>query len=71
MSLIERKCQKCGKTFKAKSSDIDRGLAKCCSKSCAAYMRELHSKRGNSKDAGLETMEGGGWDSHKVWGQSL
>ncbi|HVW99765.1 MAG TPA: hypothetical protein VHA52_04955 [Candidatus Babeliaceae bacterium] len=33
-------CNQCGKTFKANLSDIKRGWAKCCSKSCAAKHRE-------------------------------
>lgn len=39
MALIDRKCKCCEQHFKAKESDIKRGWAKCCSKSCAAKYR--------------------------------
>ena len=40
MPIIERKCNNCGKEYKAKSSDIDRGWGLCCCKSCASSFRE-------------------------------
>lgn len=40
MSKVNSICQSCGKAFLAKQSDINRGWAKCCSKSCAASKRE-------------------------------
>ena len=43
---VEQKCQCCGKKFQAKSADVKRGWAKCCSKSCAAAIREKHLNRG-------------------------
>lgn len=32
------KCKVCGKEFNARQADLDRGWAKCCSKSCAAKL---------------------------------
>jgi len=46
MGVIERTCH-CGKKFQAKEADVKRGWAKCCSKACAARMRE--QKTGNYK----------------------
>ena len=44
MSLVIRKCPICGREFWAKESDIKRGWAKCCSKTCAAKYREQLKK---------------------------
>ncbi len=38
---VEAKCLCCEKKFKAKQADIDRGWAKCCSKSCSGSIREF------------------------------
>jgi hypothetical protein len=35
MARVEQTCH-CGKKFTARKADVDRGWAKCCSKSCAA-----------------------------------
>ena len=37
---IERKCDNCGKTYNAETRDLKRGWGKCCSKKCAASLRE-------------------------------
>lgn len=37
---MERKCDNCGKTYKADKRNIRRGWGLCCSKSCAASKRE-------------------------------
>lgn len=52
MSTVERKCQKCGKSFLAKSADVKRGWAKCCSKACAAHMREKKLDRFDYQNGG-------------------
>jgi len=46
MGMVERTCH-CGNKFQAKSADVKRGWAKCCSKACAARLRE--QKTGNYK----------------------
>ena len=41
---MKRKCKVCEKEFNAKRADVKRGWAKCCSKSCAAVLREIKNK---------------------------
>lgn len=49
--MIEKKCPICHKIFYAKESDIARGWAKCCSKSCAAKLREKkHKKKAEAEE---------------------
>lgn len=36
-----RKCDICGKKYEARQTDLDRGYAKHCSRSCAATTREM------------------------------
>lgn len=40
MAKIDRICAYCGGPFKAKPSDVARGWANCCCKTCAAKNRE-------------------------------
>ena len=40
MALITKICENCGRPFQADTRNIARGWGKCCSKSCAAYLRE-------------------------------
>lgn len=40
MGYIDRKCDVCGKDYKADSRNLKRGWGLCCSKSCAAKKRE-------------------------------
>ena len=42
---MKKACDNCGKEFNAKSSDLKRGWGRCCSKVCAASIREK-SKQG-------------------------
>jgi len=39
MKMVEVTCR-CGTKFQAREADVNRGWAKCCSKSCAATVRE-------------------------------
>ena len=43
MALVKRTCDnpKCNKEYEAREADLNRGWGKCCSKSCAAFVREL------------------------------
>lgn len=34
--MRDRKCERCGASFKAKAADVNRGWARFCSKSCKA-----------------------------------
>lgn len=52
MATIDRVCKKCGKPFKAKAADVKRGWAKCCSKACAAHMREKKLDRFDYRHGG-------------------
>lgn len=49
MTTVNVKCQneRCGTEFSARKADVKRGWAKCCSKRCAAIVRE--KKTGNYK----------------------
>lgn len=40
MAYITRICDNCGKPFQADTRNVARGWGKCCSKSCAAALRE-------------------------------
>lgn len=40
MALITKNCENCGRPFHADTRNIARGWGKCCSKSCAAILRE-------------------------------
>jgi hypothetical protein len=41
MSYTTRKCDCCGKEYKADTRNLNRGWGLCCSKSCAAKKREM------------------------------
>ena len=45
MKMREYKCEKCESIFTAKVADRRRGWAKCCSKKCAAFIREKQLNR--------------------------
>ena len=70
----EYRCAKpaCGALFTAKVADRKRGWAKCCSKACAAWVREKKLDRGgyrltqnerNRRDADVGLVFGG-YDPH-------
>ena len=40
MGTIKRNCNNCGKEYNADSRNLKRGWGLCCSKSCAAQLRE-------------------------------
>lgn len=40
MAKINRNCDNCGESYLADTRDLSRGWGKCCSKSCAASLRE-------------------------------
>lgn len=40
MALITKNCEYCGRPFQADTRNLARGWGKCCSKSCAASLRE-------------------------------
>ena len=40
MALITKNCEVCGGPFQADTRNLARGWGKCCSKSCAAILRE-------------------------------
>ena len=44
MAYVIRKCDVCGKEYKADTRNLKRGWGLCCSKSCAAKKRELEHK---------------------------
>lgn len=40
MALITKNCENCGRPFQADTRNLARGWGKCCSKSCAASLRQ-------------------------------
>lgn len=44
MAYITRICANCGESFQADTRNLSRGWGKCCSKSCAASLREKSAK---------------------------
>lgn len=40
MGIIKRNCDNCGKEYNADTRNLRRGWGRCCSKSCAAQLRE-------------------------------
>lgn len=50
---MERKCDNCGREYKADPRNLKRGWGLCCSKSCAATKREK-SKPGYDPKRGAE-----------------
>ena len=60
MGTVECKCDWCQKSFTAKVADRNRGWAKCCSKACAASIREKQLNRGKvweESDTSFEDMD--------------
>lgn len=51
-SFVEKNCAWCGKIFVAKKADVKRGWARCCSKSCAASLREKKLDRFGFRSGG-------------------
>ena len=68
--MIKKKCPICHKTFYAKEADIARGWAKCCSKYCAAKLREKkHKKEAKAtekKSRKKETEEESTFEDHST-----
>lgn len=40
MALITKNCENCGRPYQADTRNLARGWGRCCSKSCAAVLRE-------------------------------
>ncbi|CAJ5553479.1 Uncharacterised protein [Burkholderia pseudomallei] len=38
--MVDRKCESCGKSFRARAADVKRGWGRFCSKSCKAIRQE-------------------------------
>ena len=49
MAKIKRNCDYCGKEYEADSRNLNRGWGLCCSKSCAAKLREQSKPGSNSE----------------------
>lgn len=84
MGYILRNCNNCGKAYKADERNLKRGWGLCCSKSCAASLREKSRpdydpervRYNNLKRAGLLPREtncvdeynNSGWADNDQWG---
>jgi hypothetical protein len=69
VSMTDRKCERCGTSFRARTADVNRGWAKFCSKSCKAKKQTAERAAQMPKWARDdfqfdEDMHGatGGWD---------
>ncbi|WP_244115566.1 hypothetical protein [Burkholderia gladioli] len=38
--MVDRKCNRCGRSFQARAADVKRGWGRFCSKSCKAIKQE-------------------------------
>lgn len=45
MAYVTRICENCGKPFQADTRNVARGWGRCCSKSCAAALREKEATK--------------------------
>jgi len=54
---IYRGCDCCGQSYVAKTADIRRGWGRCCSKSCAAKLRERSNKSTNYKRSTVQKSQ--------------
>lgn len=71
MSMVNRKCKRCGDPFRARAADVKRGWALFCSKSCKAvyqekrthqhanYLQRQSFSRGDDNDFVGHPMEAG------------
>ena len=57
MSIVNRNCDNCGKTYKADSRNLKRGWGLCCSKSCAAQKREKNKPGYNPKHVAINNQK--------------
>lgn len=65
--MTDRRCECCGKPFKARMADVRRGWARFCSKSCKAIKQEArtgqhaaYTARRNRDDGHDSDMEAAG-----------
>jgi hypothetical protein len=63
MSKVERKCDNCQKLYTAKVSDLNRGWGKCCSKSCAAELREKSKPDYNPERVAINNIRRENWNN--------
>lgn len=74
--MTERKCDHCGRKYRADPRNLKRGWGLCCSKRCAASKRERskpgydpervernNERRKNWNNGIIEDCDG--WDAHK------
>lgn len=55
---MKRNCDFCGKEYEADNRNLKRGWGLCCSKSCAAKLRNSKEK----KDIIIKQLDNGGFD---------
>lgn len=63
MSLVNRKCDNCGKNYLADMRNLKRGWGKCCSKSCAASKREKSRPNYNAKRVTINNFRRKNWNN--------
>jgi len=63
MSYITRKCDNCGKEYKADTRNLNRGWGLCCSKSCAAKNREKSKPSYDSERVAQNNIKRANWNN--------
>lgn len=57
-----RKCNNCGKEYAVKESDLKRGWGLCCSKHCAAKLREKSKPTYNKARVKANNIRRANWN---------
>lgn len=61
MAYVKRKCEFCGRVFMADTRNIKRGWGRCCSKSCAASLRERNKPGYNPERVSKNNIRRENW----------
>ena len=60
---MQRKCDNCKKEYTADERNIKRGWGLCCSKSCAAKVREKSKPSYNAKTVAVNNVKRRNWNN--------
>lgn len=66
MGTIKRNCNNCGKEYNADSRNLKRGWGLCCSKSCAAKLREKSKPGYSPKRVLLNNLRRECWKGYNI-----
>lgn len=62
MGMVKRKCNCCGKEYMADTRNLKRGWGLCCSKSCAAKMREMKRNDYDPEKVVINNLKRAAWN---------